>query len=290
MLNLDDMIRTLESSGVHTDENVVNGILDNPKESYLRLAHIATSPEYWDNTRCNVWTPICAIHLLAKMQAYRPHLAINAAIMAYHEGAGDWFLENLPPILAYIGIGGVQTFTNFMQHVDANEYVRDVMVQVLVILSADNPGLKPDIIASIQDTVENEPDIDTRTLLINHLLDLKDPDLYEYLSDSLETGFITDDFFNKEELDAVYAGKEPVLLNSIKDPLHIFSYRDDCPYDYEGNSRTNKMTKTNENDLYNLRKNTQLSPTPLANKKIGRNDPCPCNSGKKYKKCCMSLT
>jgi len=22
-------------------------------------------------------------------------------------------------------------------------------------------------------------------------------------------------------------------------------------------------------------------------KKIGRNDPCPCNSGKKYKKCCM---
>ena len=22
------------------------------------------------------------------------------------------------------------------------------------------------------------------------------------------------------------------------------------------------------------------------NKKVGRNDPCPCNSGKKYKKCC----
>lgn len=23
------------------------------------------------------------------------------------------------------------------------------------------------------------------------------------------------------------------------------------------------------------------------NEKIGRNDPCPCNSGKKYKSCCM---
>ena len=23
--------------------------------------------------------------------------------------------------------------------------------------------------------------------------------------------------------------------------------------------------------------------------KIGRNDPCPCGSGRKYKKCCMSL-
>lgn len=25
------------------------------------------------------------------------------------------------------------------------------------------------------------------------------------------------------------------------------------------------------------------------NVKIGRNDPCPCGSGKKYKNCCMSL-
>ena len=26
--------------------------------------------------------------------------------------------------------------------------------------------------------------------------------------------------------------------------------------------------------------------TVIAEKKIGRNDPCPCGSGKKYKKCC----
>jgi uncharacterized protein len=27
---------------------------------------------------------------------------------------------------------------------------------------------------------------------------------------------------------------------------------------------------------------------PLAGAKVGRNDPCPCGSGKKYKKCCLS--
>lgn len=27
-------------------------------------------------------------------------------------------------------------------------------------------------------------------------------------------------------------------------------------------------------------------PTRIADKKAGRNDPCPCGSGKKYKKCC----
>jgi SWIM/SEC-C metal-binding protein len=27
-------------------------------------------------------------------------------------------------------------------------------------------------------------------------------------------------------------------------------------------------------------------PVPVQSEKIGRNDPCPCGSGKKYKKCC----
>ena len=35
--------------------------------------------------------------------------------------------------------------------------------------------------------------------------------------------------------------------------------------------------------------NTQVKREPVRNKdkKVGPNDPCPCGSGKKYKKCCM---
>jgi hypothetical protein len=35
-----------------------------------------------------------------------------------------------------------------------------------------------------------------------------------------------------------------------------------------------------------LYKEQKLSTTVVKDKKIGRNDPCPCGSGKKYKKCC----
>jgi preprotein translocase subunit SecA len=31
---------------------------------------------------------------------------------------------------------------------------------------------------------------------------------------------------------------------------------------------------------------TQQQPLKREGEKIGRNDPCPCGSGKKYKKCC----
>ena len=35
-----------------------------------------------------------------------------------------------------------------------------------------------------------------------------------------------------------------------------------------------------------LYKESRNSTTVVKGKKIGRNDPCPCGSGKKYKKCC----
>ena len=35
-----------------------------------------------------------------------------------------------------------------------------------------------------------------------------------------------------------------------------------------------------------------VAPEPIRNRgeRVGRNDPCPCNSGKKYKNCCMRKT
>ena len=41
-----------------------------------------------------------------------------------------------------------------------------------------------------------------------------------------------------------------------------------------------------EEERKKLYKEQKLSGTIRKEKKIGRNDPCPCGSGKKYKKCC----
>lgn len=43
------------------------------------------------------------------------------------------------------------------------------------------------------------------------------------------------------------------------------------------------LTKERRNELYKQQKS---STTIVKGKKIGRNDPCPCGSGKKYKQCC----
>lgn len=45
----------------------------------------------------------------------------------------------------------------------------------------------------------------------------------------------------------------------------------------------NLLTEERRKELY---KEQKKSGTIVKEKKIGRNDPCPCGSGKKYKKCC----
>lgn len=45
----------------------------------------------------------------------------------------------------------------------------------------------------------------------------------------------------------------------------------------------NILTEERRKELY---KEQRQSGTVVKGKKIGRNDPCPCGSGKKYKKCC----
>jgi len=45
----------------------------------------------------------------------------------------------------------------------------------------------------------------------------------------------------------------------------------------------NIFTKEQQKELY---KKEKVSHTVVKAPKIGRNDPCPCGSGKKYKKCC----
>ena len=44
-----------------------------------------------------------------------------------------------------------------------------------------------------------------------------------------------------------------------------------------------QLTEERRKELY---KEQKLSKTVVKGPKVGRNDPCPCGSGKKYKKCC----
>ena len=69
------------------------------------------------------------------------------------------------------------------------------------------------------------------------------------------------------------------------DPEKLYKNMVDAKADWLYNLEEwdNLLTPERRKELY---KEQKLSGTVIKEKKVGRNDPCPCGSGKKYKYCC----
>lgn len=57
---------------------------------------------------------------------------------------------------------------------------------------------------------------------------------------------------------------------------------------FEQEEKTKSKVKDKDFDKFLKKLAGKSAPKPVSKVKVGRNDPCPCGSGKKYKRCCMN--
>lgn len=134
----------------------------------------------------------------------------------------------------------------------------------------------------------------------------KEKAVYEkFLSNpTQERKFALKDFAEKYDLDIFYAtGFVDGINESLKNPVDLENMTEDTIIDFELDLELlyKNMVEARAEWLYELpqwenifeedkRKKLYLEQkkanTIVKEKKIGRNDPCPCGSGKKYKMCC----
>jgi hypothetical protein len=74
-----------------------------------------------------------------------------------------------------------------------------------------------------------------------------------------------------------------VSLAYDKEKLYYNMVAAQADWLYEMEEWDTLLSEDRRKELYREQKN---SGTVIKGKKVGRNDPCPCGSGKKYKKCC----
>ena len=99
------------------------------------------------------------------------------------------------------------------------------------------------------------------------------------------TGFldgINDSLKNPNPIETMEEDTE-VSLDYDKEKLYYNMVACKADWLYELPQWDNLLDEATRKDLY---KKQKLSGTIVKGKKIGRNDPCPCGSGKKYKQCC----
>ena len=241
---MQDPIRELAESGFGADAQTVNRITEMGDAAFSELARLATAGPDGEANRC-------AVHLLAVLGHYRAQLAINSFLLEVYEDEDEWITEHLPGVLAYMGPGAVAALSGLVRHPKADMWARNAAGRALVSICLDHPEHKPGVIEAIKGAVADEKDLEVRTWLADCLVDLIDPDLYEYYENLLLTGAITSDVIDTRCLDQMYAGEmDPQALEPV-DPTELF---------------------------VEIRKWKNPS----------KGGPCPCGSGKKYKRCCMN--
>ena len=242
--------------------DIIQRAADNPQQ-------LASDPDYMAH--------IYAMFLLSQ---FREKRAYGPLVQFFsHPGelpfdlAGDVVTEDLDSMLASVSCGDDSLIKALIENPKANEYVRGAALRSLVALVLTGELTRDSVIqyfaTLFREKLPREPH-HVWDCLVSCTMDLYPEELYEDIVKSFQEELVDNSFVNPQHVrGALDQGKESTLAR-----LREFrSYRlvEDTVAVMEGWACFRP-----ESD-YGTKKRKQ---------KIGGNQPCPCGSGKKYKKCC----
>ena len=228
------------------------------------------------------------IHLCGEKgetRAYAPLCQLIARSGALEDMLGDAVTETLPGILINVCDGDPEPLQHAIESADANSFARASALEALGYLSRAK-GLLSDeeMLAYLRRLAEEMPprsrsEVWTGFALVAGSLgyDKLAPEVARLFSKSwidrealLIEDFHADIALSRRDPDGLAAFRERGVgpLQGVIETLQ--SWRSEGAGDSEGNGESDGLPHVN----------------PLRD--VGRNDPCPCGSGKKYKKCCLA--
>ena len=200
---------------------------------------------------------------------------------------GDLVTEGLKDILYNTYNGDLDLVKRSVRNSDIDEYVRCAMLDVMGQLYLDGDLEKEELERFIRELVQEEAEgndyIYSRLALMIcdcHLVDML-PDIRGlYDADRVEEIVVgkydscVDMMFRYSAYNDHFC-KTPISASSALQGWAMFDEKPESDFDEE---KLEKLIRRLDADY------TRQS----GDKKVGRNDPCPCGSGKKYKKCCLN--
>jgi hypothetical protein len=193
---------------------------------------------------------------------------------------GDVITDDGGRILASVYADTIEPIVGLILNRDADEYGRAEGVTALALLAHWLEVPRNVVIERfrwlLREGLEREPSVVWGTLALD-AIDLKAVELYPDLRAAFEQGLIEEDFVGISELDAAEAAAPGTTSHQYQ--------RRWMPIDdvLEATSLWRRNTGGEQGDELG---EADSRPEPYrAPPKVGRNEPCPCGSGKKFKKC-----
>lgn len=206
---------------------------------------------------------------------------------------GDDITENIGRILATVYNGEINSLMRLIENTEANEYARGQALKALVVL-VYNGELTRDFVMGYFKQLMNGKLSDTNYYLNAEIAyccnDLYPEEVYEDIQRLHEEQVIEAFVIRMADIDkTLKKTKEEILQEKQKD--YKFQFVTDAIEELQGWAcfhqgqfipSVNSFTEIDRSAAYGEPKRNQA----VKIEKIGRNDPCTCGSGKKYKKCC----
>lgn len=247
-----------------------------------------------------------ALYLLAKFREKEAYpLAIN--IMSLPDDwpdtiLGDTITEDLHNIVGSLYSGDLTSIHKVIENPDLNTWSRNAALKTLLVLVKEKILERSEVVLYFKTLFDHpsfKDDYMATTNLINASCDLYPDELQDQIQLAFDRGMVDDFSVNMKWVKSVLSNTQEAALekylnddhyglindDDIRSMKHWACFSERIEKNIENEFEYSKPEKTPSS--YNF---THVLPYTRTSSKIGRNDPCPCSSGKKYKKCCLSVT
>ncbi len=289
MLTIEQIIAKLntDNDSVFPREALQDAVL---QQSAITPSLLSIIDEIANNPQLDEDTPafMYALYLLAQFREKRayPIIVRYFGQLGLEDDAldptGDLVTEDLNSILASVCNGDLGLIKQLIEDQDVNEYVRSAALGSLVVLYNNEQISRRDLVSYIQrlldHCLEQKEDPFFVASVVCNCCDIHPGELYDQLVACFDQDLVDDDVISKKYLDRYLEIDKDKALAKLKENRQCRLI-------------DNVITEMESWACFHPKANVKQDPASgfeYANpSKVGRNDPCPCGSGKKYKKCCL---
>ncbi|MHB1455842.1 MAG: DUF1186 domain-containing protein [Armatimonadota bacterium] len=294
-MTIQEIITALETSKDKFPQQAMKEAIERREEiipELLRiLEHVAYHIEqYTDNRYC--WSPAYSIYLLAQFRekrAYQPLVDFASAKFEIVDGLlGDIITEDLGRILASVCNGDISLICGMIENPNLNEYIRSAGLDALEILLAQGVIPREEVISYFRNLFHGQ--LERKISAVWGTLVIACSEIYtiefsEEIHQAFEDGLIETDVVDEDYLRESMAVGETITLSRLaRDPKKAFINDVIRELSWWACFNPTPDAKSAHRNIWELHDKPALVPTEI---RVGRNDPCPCGSGKKFKKCCL---
>lgn len=239
-----------------------------------------------------VYAPVHAWRALVQLRAEEAIAPLVELFRRTDDAMDDWVSENLPKDLAEFGAAALEPLTAYLADATHGDWSRVAAAKGIGSVATKHPELRAECIARLSAQLDRfaEQSETLNAFLLSPLWDLRAVEAMPVIERAFASGRVDESINGDVEDVQIEFGlktqrehpRKPNSLTKWSEQLRAQWKAAGIPLpDADGNS------PEPEDDFPELETEPPVISLPyIAPPKVGRNERCPCGSGRKYKKCC----